>query len=136
MSPGSWVASSGANTAISAIATSSTAPMTSVGCLRSQRPRRFGSVAGSAAAPSSRAGTALTASRVADARIEQRVAEIDQQVDEDVDARREQQHALDHRIVVALHRIDDEAADAGNREHRLGDDDAADQEGDADAHRR
>ncbi len=38
-------------------------------------------------------------------------------------------------IVVALHRVDHQPAHAGNREHRLGDHHAADQQRDAHAHR-
>ena len=62
-----------------------------------------------------------------------RVAEVDEQVDQHVGGREHQDDALDDRIVAAQDRIDGQPADAGDREHRLGDDDAADQQRDADA---
>src|SRR4051812_22113095 len=99
MSWTSWVASQGAPSAIAATAISSRPPMIRVGCLRSQRQRP-------ATTGGARAVLAIVIFSIADARIEQPVAEVDQQVDQHVDAGRKQQHALDHRVVVALHRID------------------------------
>src|SRR4051812_49654660 len=121
MSSGSCVASQGAASASTAIASSSTAPSTSVGFLRSQRQRRRGGPSSTSATAASGTGgrTAVkkTSLSVADPRIEEAVAQVDQQVDQHVRGGREQQHALDHRVVVTLHRVDHEAADAGNREH-------------------
>ncbi|KAG1182541.1 hypothetical protein G6F35_015573 [Rhizopus arrhizus] len=70
---------------------------------------------------------------VADAGVEEPVAQVDQQVDQHVDARGHQQHALDHRVVVAQHGVDGQAAQAGNREHGFGNYDAANQQGHAHA---
>src|SRR5664279_4848931 len=103
MSCGSWLASSGAASAMTAPATSSSAPSTSVGCLRSQRQRRGGAAAGRSGAVARAPGiivirsrlSRVTRSGLADARVEEPIAEIDQQVDEHVNAGREQEHALD-----------------------------------------
>ena len=64
---------------------------------------------------------------VADPWIEQRVDHVDREVDHDVDEREQQDHGLDRRIVARQHRIDGQPAEARNREHAFGDDDAADQ---------
>src|SRR3989442_276649 len=66
-------------------------------------------------------------------RIEQHVRKIDRQIDQHVDRGKNQDHALDDGIVAAQDGVDGEAADAGQREHCLGDNGAADQQCDAHA---
>jgi len=75
----------------------------------------------------------MVAISVAYARVEDHVREIDQKVDPDVDEREEQDQALDGREVARQYRVDRKPAEAGYRIDRFGDDDAADQQGDADA---
>ena len=65
--------------------------------------------------------------------IEQGVGDVDQQIDRDIDARGQKDHRLDHRIIARQHGIDGEAADAGQVEHALGDDDAGNQKREAGA---
>ena len=84
-----------------------------------------GGATGRAANPARTAATdALrrtdTRSSVADPRIEEGVADVDQQIDQHVADREHQHDALDHRIVAAQDRIDGQPADAGNGEHGLG----------------
>src|SRR6202030_4289635 len=67
-----------------------------------------------------------TAISVADARIEQSVADVDREIDQHIGGREQQDDALDDRVVAAQDGIDGEPADAGDGEHRLGNDDAAD----------
>ena len=70
---------------------------------------------------------------IADARVEQRVAEIDQQVDDDIDRRENEDQTLHDRIVAAQDGIGGQAAEAGDVEDRFRDHHAAEQRGDADA---
>src|SRR5690349_19874455 len=69
---------------------------------------------------------------VADARIEQRIAQVHDEVDEHVGAREDEHHPLDDRIVASQDRVHREPADARDREHGLGHDRAPNQERDAD----
>src|SRR5262249_43373485 len=64
---------------------------------------------------------------VAHARIDDRVADVDQRVDDDVAARNEQHRGLQHRIVAAKDRVDGVLAEAGYREDLLDDQRAAEQ---------
>ena len=73
---------------------------------------------------------------IPDARVEHGVEHVDHEIDDDIRAREHEDDALDHRIVAAQDRVDRQAAEARNREHALGDDDAADQQRDADADHR
>src|SRR5512135_378459 len=118
-----------AKTATSTISKSTTAPAMAVGCRRSASLKRWavGETDFGAAARST-----ATATSVADPRIEQRVAEVDQQVDDDVHGGEQQRDALDDRIVAPQERVDGQPAEPRNREHGLGDDHAADQQRDAD----
>src|SRR3954468_21680638 len=109
----------------------STAPATMVGWRR-RKPRAFG-VAIEKAGAAMLAETALMRLSIAHARVDQGVADVDREVDEHVGGREEQRHALDDRVVAAQDGVDGQAAEAGNREHGLGHDDAADQEPEADA---
>src|SRR5690606_28269668 len=67
-------------------------------------------------------------SSVADPRIEERVGNVNDQVDQHVYGAGEQDHGLDHGIVPRQDRIDGEAAMARDIEHALSDDNTADQE--------
>src|SRR6266849_4746873 len=60
---------------------------------------------------------------VPDARVEQRIAQIDQQIDQHIGGRENQDDALDDRVVAAQDGIDREPSEAGYRKHRLGNDD-------------
>src|SRR5215471_17175332 len=63
----------------------------------------------------------------ADARIEEAIDEIDEEVDRDEQQGRDEHGALHDRLAAVVDRLDREAADARPREHRLGDDGAAEQ---------
>src|SRR5581483_7163444 len=67
-------------------------------------------------------------SLVADARVNQRVDQIDEKVDEDENERSEHDEALDHRIVALADRLDKELADAVEIENLLGHHEPAHQE--------
>src|SRR3954462_2725498 len=82
--------------------------------------------------PRNDSGTETSAS-IPDPRIEEGVGEVAHEVDDHVDAREQQDHPLDDRVVALRDRVDDEAADPRDVEDRLGDDDAADKKRDADA---
>src|SRR3954447_24601914 len=62
------------------------------------------------------------------ARVEERVDDVDDQVEQDDEERGEQHRALDLRQVEPLDRVVAVAADAGDVEHRLGQDRAAEQD--------
>jgi hypothetical protein len=68
---------------------------------------------------------------VADAWVEQRVAKIDQVIDEHENHGEDEQDALDHGVILADDDIHRETPDAGNREDCLGDHHAADEQRDA-----
>ena len=65
--------------------------------------------------------------------IEEGIEQVDEQIDEDEDRGDQQHEALDQREVAARRRIDEQLADAVEVEHLLGDDEAADQEGELEA---
>src|SRR5262245_62091765 len=66
-------------------------------------------------------------------RVERGVEQGNQQVDKNVDKAEQQHDTLDDRIIAPEDGVDREAPDARDREHRLGDDGATDQQRDADA---
>ena len=53
-------------------------------------------------------------------RIDDEVREVGEQVQHDVGGRGEQHDALHDRVVAVEHRVDDQLAEAGDREHLLG----------------
>src|SRR5436189_5881527 len=73
--------------------------------------------------------TSVMASRIADARIEHRVEQVDRQIDENVECRDQHHHALDEREVIAGDALYEKLSDAVEVEHLLGDHKPADQEG-------
>jgi len=66
---------------------------------------------------------------IADARIEERVAEVNDQVDQHIGCGKDQDDPLNDRIVATQDRIDGQPAEARDREYRFGDDDTRDQRG-------
>src|SRR5499433_3878876 len=101
------------------------APVTTLRLPRRRRSQR-GRVAGAAArAVGTRTSTA--ASVIADARVDERVEEIHAQVDEHVGGGGDEDHALDHGVVAAENRRDDEPSQPRNVEDDLRDDGAANQ---------
>src|SRR5712691_44167 len=84
---------------------------------RSVRRRcRSGAVAGAA-----------TRSTDADAGIEDAIEHVDGEVDHDEERGRDEDHALHDRVVAVVDRLDGQAPHARPREHRLGDDGAAEE---------
>src|SRR3954465_8423768 len=71
-----------------------------------------------------------------DARVEVRVCDVDEQVDDHVPDGRDEDHALDQRIVALLHRLDRQAPEAGDHEDLLGDHRARDQRAELESHHR
>src|SRR3990170_505171 len=110
---GSYGVSSGATTAASTSATRITPPTVAP---RERRSLRNTSRQGERAARPPTAGGSLEA----DAGIEVRIREVNQQVDDDVDHGDEQHCTLHEREVLVRNRVDEQLADAGPREHRLG----------------
>src|SRR5882762_223329 len=125
---GSTLPSHGASNAVSTITASTIAPTMAVGWRRNAS--RNHCQVGDANFGAERTAVVIS---VADARVEQPVRKIDQQVDQHVHAGEQQDYALNDRVIAPQNRIDRKPADAGNREHRLGDDRATDQQCDADA---
>src|SRR5688572_32318751 len=70
---------------------------------------------------------------VADARVEEHVADIDHQVHEDLHAGEDDDEALDDGVVALQDRVDREAPEARDVERGFGDDDAGDQQREPDA---
>src|SRR5580693_5176577 len=99
-------------------------PIITVGCRRAVSPSQWRWTTGAISAGAS-------AMLEPHAGIEEGVAHVDEEIDDDVDSREDQCHALDDRVVAAEDGVDREPADAGNGEDRLRDDDAADQQRDA-----
>src|SRR5438093_9162854 len=128
---GSMVPSHGARNAMATMTTSMTPPMSAVGWrLNASRKRRH---VGDTDLVATGAASTVVLISVTYPRVEQHVRKVDQQIDQHVDRGKNQDHALNDGIVAAQDRIDGEASDAGQREHRLGDDRAADQQCDANA---
>ena len=69
----------------------------------------------------------------ADARVEPSIEQVDHKIDEDEGHGNQQHETLDEREVAAGGRVDEELADAVDVEDLLGDDEAADQEGELEA---
>src|SRR6266508_1939282 len=79
-------------------------------------------------------GAAPAAARsVADAGVEEDIQDVDDQVQEHVDARDDEDHALDHRVVPPDDRVDGEPSDAWQSEDALRHHRPADEEGEAHA---
>ena len=70
---------------------------------------------------------------IAHPRVEQRVADVDADIDQHEQRRDQEQPALHHRIVPVQHRLRQQLADAGNGEQRLRHHRAGDQQADDDA---
>src|SRR5258706_3183513 len=64
---------------------------------------------------------------IPDARVEPGVHQVDDEIDEDEDERREQHQALHHGVIALADRLDEQLADSVQVEHLLGDDQAADE---------
>src|SRR3954463_4621197 len=79
-----------------------------------------------------RSRTLRSGSGIADARVDDGVEDVDDQVRDDDEERAEQHRALDHREVAVLDRVEREAADPGDVEDGLGEDRAAEQHADVD----
>src|SRR5688500_5804539 len=124
---GSTVPSHGAKIATRTIANRTTPPTIAVGWRRNASRNRCH--VGDTDLP---AGMATALISVADARIEQHIADIHEQIDHYVRRREHQDHALVDRIVAAQNGIHRKTADARYGKHRFGDDCAADEERDAD----
>src|SRR5690348_8792331 len=108
---GSTVPSHGASSAIATIATRITPPTIAIGWRRnaSRKRRHVGDT--ERATPSDAAGSAVAMSSIANARVEQRVGQVDRQVHEHVYRREDQRDALDDRVVAAQDRVDGEPPD-------------------------
>src|SRR5215813_5189385 len=122
--------------ATSRFTTTSTAPTSAIFRRTSARsqshwPSRADVSAGTPALTASTAWL-IASSPIPDPRIEREIREVDQQVHDRVGDGDQQHDALDHRIVAAQHRRDDEAAEAWDVEHGLDHDRAADQNGEGD----
>src|SRR5580698_10068059 len=72
--------------------------------------------------------TAIGRSRVSDARIEPGIEHVDHEVGDDEHQDDQHHQRLGHHIVLVLHRLDQQPADAVQVEHLLGDHEATDQE--------
>ncbi len=120
----------------SMIASNSTPPIATVGWRRRNVPMRprTGATAGTAAVAVTAVMAVIGQYRMRG--VEHRIEHVDHEIDDDIRAREHEDDALDHRIVAAQDRVDRQAAEAGDGEHALGDDDAADQQRDADADHR
>src|SRR6266568_7562593 len=110
------------------IKSSSTLPTTMVGWRRIYRRVPLSRAGAGAGRVRSLWMMAMDAPLVPDARVEQRIAQIDQQVDQHIGGRENEDDALDDRVVAAQDGVDREPPEAGDSKHRLGDDDAADQQ--------
>src|SRR4051794_5584399 len=80
-----------------------------------------------------RSRTLSRGSDIADARVDERVEDVDDQVRDDDEERPEEHRSLDHREVAVLDRVEGKPADPGDVEDALGEDRAAEQHADVDA---
>src|SRR4051812_7965588 len=119
MASNGYGAMRGARNASPRRTTTMAAPTQSLAGTREEDPA---SIAGTAGAGASTSGSAIV-----DLRIEHGVEEVRDEVGHAVDRRDHKDTALDEWQVMALNREHDEASEPGIREHRLDDDDAADQ---------
>src|SRR5438552_9570063 len=113
---GSTVPSHGASTAMRIMASSTRPPAIAVGWRRSAS-RKLRHVGETGFGTSS----ATAAMSITDAWIEEHVAQVYREVDQHVGRGKHQHDALDDRVVAAQDRVHREASDAGEGEHRLGD---------------
>src|ERR687891_1087346 len=128
--------STSAKTAPSSIVSTMTPPTVPSGLRRTivtQTSTYHGNVRGSRRTSSAmvEAGTGLTVaivSPVPDPRVEERVGQVDGQVEADHHRRHDEVHRLHDRVVEPGERLEEEQADAGQAEDRLDDDGAADVE--------
>src|SRR5262245_23414682 len=125
---GSTVPSQGASAAIRIIAASTIPPTMAVGWRLNASLKR--PMAGDCAGKMAISAPAMS---VADARIEEHVAQVHREVDQHVSSREDENDALNDRIIAPQDGIHCEAAYAGDREHGLGNDRAAHEERDPDA---
>src|SRR6185437_111466 len=77
--------------------------------------------------------TAIGHSRIADARVEPGVEHVDHEIGDHEHQDDQHHQRLGQHVVLVLHRLDQQAADAVQVEHLLGHDETADQEGELDA---
>src|SRR5688572_536404 len=112
---GSTVPSHGARIATRIMASSTSPPMIAVGWRRSAS-RKLRQVGETGFGMSSAAADML----VADARVEEHVAQVHREIDQHVCGGEDQHHALDDRVVAPEDRVDREPADAGERENGFG----------------
>ena len=128
VAPAPYGASSGAKIAVSTKTRTMTRPATAIGRrrnrLRSSMRRRARGVHRSATRVD---GAHARAPGDADPRIQQRVDDVDREIDDHVAGRGDEHDALDQRVVALVDGLDRERAEAGDPEDRLRDDDAGDQ---------
>src|SRR5947209_12154411 len=93
---------------------------------RRRSARRQGAASGGAAVAVSIVVAVMTVSR-AQARVDEEIGEVGEQVEQDIRRRGEEHDALHHRVVAVEHGIDDELAEAGNGEDLLGEHRAGEQ---------
>src|SRR5499426_881383 len=109
-----------------------TAPAAPSGLVRTKRATTPAAVSFGArvaeAVPWATSMLVAMASAVADTRVEPRVGQVDQQVDDDEPEGDEEDQRLHHWIVAVGDRVDHEPADAVQGEHGLGDHGPADKE--------
>src|SRR5207244_7385951 len=127
---GSWVWRSSAKTAVSNITSISAPPAAPSGFLRVKRATA--AAAPTRAPPATGTVMALGLTAIADARVEDAVQHVDQQVGEDHHDGDEHHEVLHDRIVPPEDRLHQEPGDAGQVEDGLGDHQAADEEGELD----
>src|SRR6266851_2308794 len=124
---GSYGLISGAKTAMAMKNSTTTAPtMAPRRLTRRRTARRQGCDSGGAAAVVSMVVAVMTVSR-AQARVDEEIGEVGEQVEQDIRGRGEEHDALHHGIVAVEHGIDDELAETGDGEDLLGQDGAGEQ---------
>src|SRR5687768_2510225 len=131
---GSWVSARFAKIAVTVITSMMNPPAAPRGFLRMKRPSTV-SAPGRARAPRAVAGSSTVAwlAAIAHPRVEETVEHVHEEVGEDHHHRDEHDQVLHDRIVAPEDGLDEKARDAGQVEHVLGDDEAADEEGELDA---
>src|SRR6266511_2529768 len=131
MVDGSCGATTGAKTAASTKVSATSRPTTASGMrrkrVRSSRRRRARGLSSSAGAVSTKLIASGGPTRDADARVQVRVEQVDGQVDDDVPGRRDEDDALEQRVVALVDRVDRQPPESGDAEDLLGDDGAGDQ---------
>src|SRR5262245_8080839 len=103
--------------------TSSAAPMTMVGLRRMKAATR--ATGGATGGRASLAVVDVSAiGSVPDARIEEDVGDVDDEIHQHLGGREHDDETLHDRVVALQHGVDGQASKAGDVEHRLRDDDA------------